>query len=81
MSTYYYIVCDKHMERTDAASRPFMSSGCHLGDSQHTLLPFIVEHAGCPVRIVSEHENASYDSQFTDWTEANVEEMLLKERE
>jgi hypothetical protein len=81
MSTYYYIVCDKHMERTDAASRTAGGIGCHLADSEYTLLPFIVAHAGCPVRIVSEHENDSYDDRFEDWTDSNVEDMAGKDRD
>lgn len=79
MSTYYYMVCDKHMERTDAASRGGGGIG-HLADSEHTLLSFIVEHAGCPVRIVSEHERDSYEDRYEDWTAANLDDMLGKER-
>lgn len=79
MSTYYYMVCDKHMERTDAASRSAGGIG-PLCDSPHTLLPFIVDHAGCPVRIVSEHERDSYEDRFEDWTAANVDDMMGKDR-
>ncbi len=81
MSTYYYMVCDKHKERTDAASRTFFGIGCHLADSVHTLLPFIVAHAGCPVRIVSEHEDAAYSDDFEDWDADNVQDMAHKERD
>ena len=81
MSTYYFIVCDKHKERTDAASHTMAGIGCRLGDSDTTLNPFIVAHAGCPVRIVSEHEDDSYDESFADWTEENVREMALKDRD
>ena len=67
LSTYFYMVCDKHLERTAAASKRASGTACHLADSQHTLLPFIVAHAGCPVRIVSEHEKDGVDERFVDW--------------
>jgi hypothetical protein len=81
MSTYYYLVCDKHKERTDAASRTAGGGVCHLADSVHTLLRFIVAHDGCQLRSVNEHTNDAYDSQFSDWDEENVEAMYLKERD
>ena len=82
MSTYYYIVCDKHHERTDACSRTAGGIGqSALGYSQETLGPFIVTHHGCPVRIVSEHEADSYEEQFKDWTAENVYEMYAMDRE
>jgi hypothetical protein len=80
LSTYYFIVCDTHMERTDAASKTSGGIGCHLDASKHTLLPFIVAHHGCPVRIVSENSEASSSESFTDWTESNVHEMAHKKR-
>jgi hypothetical protein len=76
-----YIVCDKHLERTDAASKTSGGRGCHLADSKYTLLPFIVAHAGCPIRIVSEHDADSHDEKFTDCTEDNVADMARKERD
>ena len=82
MSTYYYMVCDKHLERTDACSRTAGGIGqSALGDSRETLGPFIVVHAGCPVRIVSEHESDSYEERFTDWTAENVYDMYTMDRE
>lgn len=82
MSTYYYMVCDKPLERTDACSRTFGGIGqAALCDSQKTLGPFIVTHRGCPVRIVSEYEDDSSDERFKDWTAENVEEMCFMERE
>ena len=81
MSTYYYMVCGKHLERTYAASGTAGGIGNHLADSPHTLLPFIVAHAGCPVRIVSEHEDDSHDERFEDWTESNVRDMATKQRD
>ena len=68
MSTYYFMVCDTHKEKTDAASRT-AGGYCPLGDSDTTLTPFIIAHAGCDVRIISEHEAeaAVYDSYY-HWT-------------
>ena len=79
MSIYYFIVCDKHMERTPAASKT-MFNCCALGDSKDTLLPFIVVHVGCPVRIVMECEDAAYSDRYEDWTKINMEDMVEKER-
>ena len=67
MSTYYFLVCDDHLERTDAAS---LAAGgpCHLGDSDKTLLSFIIAHAGCLVRIVREDEDSAFNKNYRDWT-------------
>jgi hypothetical protein len=81
LSTYYYMICDGHKERTQAASRTMMGIGTHLCDSEFTLLAFIVAHAGCPVRIVSEHEYEAYSDDYEDWTRDNYSEMALKERD
>lgn len=81
MSTFYYLVCDKHLERTDACARTAGSLGSPLEDSEATLGPFIVAHHGCPVRIVSENDDDSYEDKFIDWTKENVEEMYFKDRD
>lgn len=81
MSTYYSMVCDKHLERCHAVSRT-AGSYCNLIDSGKTLQPFIIVHHSCPVRVVSEHEDDYYDERFTDWTKDNVKEMYCdKERD
>lgn len=80
MSTYYYMVCNKHKERTPAASITLGGIGCHLSDSDHTLQPFIVSHAECPVRIVSEYEEDAYDDKFIEWNKNNVRELANKDR-
>lgn len=66
MSTYYYLICPTHKERCHAASRT-AGGYCHLVDSEATLPPFIIAHAKCPVRIVSEHDEEPYDESFTEW--------------
>lgn len=82
MSTYYYIVCDKHLERTSACSRTAAGIGqSALGDSPETLGPFIVTHHRCQVRIVSEHDADAYEERYKDWTAENVDEMYAKNRE
>ena len=82
MSTYYYMVCDKHLERTAVCSRTAGGIGWNdLGDSRETLGPFAVTHCGCPVRIVSEHEDDAYDERFKDWTAENVVEMYSEFRD
>ena len=81
MSTCYYMVCDKHLERTAACTRISIGIGQHpLQDSLITLGPFIVSHHGCPVRIVWEHEDDAFNERFTDWTAENVYEMAGKFR-
>ena len=82
MSTDYYLVCDKHLERTDACSRTACCMGqSALNDSRETLGPFMVTHHGCPIRIVSEHEGDAYDERFKDWTAENVDDMYMMDRE
>lgn len=78
MSTYYFMVCDTHTERTDAASRTAGNIGCHMGDSEETLLPFIVAHVGCQVRILSGDAPEVYDCRFAIWTKENVEAMAMR---
>ncbi len=77
MSTYYFIVCDGCMEITDAASRN-AGGYCHLGNSDETLLPFIIVHAEHGVRIINQY-NPDWDtSVYLEWTEDNVEEQIEK---
>jgi len=78
MSTYYFIVCDDHRERTDAASSA--AGGCALADGPHTLIPFIIAHHGCNVRIVSEHDEEGFSDDYEDWTQENVAEQKCKDR-
>lgn len=78
MSTYYFLICDDHRERTDAASSA--AGGCALADGPHTLIPFIIAHCGCNVRIVSEHDEEGCSDDYEDWTEENVKEQKNKDR-
>ncbi len=74
MSTYYYLICDDHKEITDAASRS-ASGPCHLGASNKTLIPFIITHSKCEVRIVNEHEEDAYSEEFKEWTPQNLDDL------
>ncbi len=58
MSIYYYLVCDKHMERCDAGSSA--AGGCPLGHS-HALSNFCMAHTECSVRITSEYEDSAME--------------------
>lgn len=68
MSTYYFVVCDEHCVRCDAASRLAGGSVCGLGHS--FMLPtFLVAHENCGVRLTSEHEDGAvwdYDEPYKD---------------
>ncbi len=79
MSTYYFIVCKECQEVTDAASRT-AGGYCHLVNSPHTLLPFIIAHSNCAdVHIFDEHKWYSQDFEmYTEWTEDNVSELVTK---
>ena len=79
MSTYYYMVCDRCREKTDAARGSSAGVG-HLVNSDKTLLPFIVAHAGHAVRILSEHYEGSDIYDYTEWHATNLAEMIDKDR-
>jgi hypothetical protein len=80
MSTYYTLKC-LHCGETCHAASASGSSGLagHLVDSNVTLLPFLVWHAGHPLMSVSEHDGR-YPAGIPDWTAANVEQMAARER-
>lgn len=77
MSTYFKLVCDKHKERTDCASRT-LGGWCSLADSEITLIPFLIAHCGCNLRCVSEHEDDAYSDSFRDWTSELVDDEVHK---
>lgn len=79
MSTCYSLICEHHKERTEAVCRTTVIT--NIGDSEVTLLPFIVEHADCAVRIVSEHESEWCDESYTEWTKDNVDAMMKLNRD
>jgi len=74
MSTYHFIICNDCKEKTHAASRT-AGGYCHVGDSDKTLLPFIIVHSGHNTEIISEHRDEVYSDEFTHWTEQNVSEL------
>lgn len=75
MSTFYYIVCDGHKERCEAAARTGGGTG-PLGDSDVTLPAFIVTHADCPVRIVGEAHPDANREDYKDWDAENVAQLV-----
>jgi len=77
VSTYYKLICEDHKERTDAASRT-AGGYCQLANSPATLVPFIIAHHRCRVRIVFEHEDEAYSEDYRDWTEETVEAEVEK---
>ena len=74
MSTDYELVCTKHRARCDI-STDGMSGPMFNCDKA---LPFFcVTHAGCDIRIMSEHEleDEEYED-YTEWTELNRRDLL-----
>lgn len=64
MSTYYDFVCDKHRERTDRVcicrNFPYRWSGLYEDDLK-TIRAFLIKHADCKPRLVSEHFDEQYE--------------------
>jgi hypothetical protein len=81
MSTYYFLICDKHKELVNAASRTFGGIGCHLIDSKTTLPPFIVAHSNCAIRIISEHHEEACSGEYEEWDKDNIQQMANKNRD
>jgi hypothetical protein len=78
MSDYYKLVCDDCRERVDAASRSAGGWG-PVGNSAEALPAFVIAHASCKVRIVSEHEEeVAYGDQFRDWGDVDEEVARAK---
>ena len=73
MSTYYFMVCVDHLKRCDAASQVAGGGVCQLGESVAPLLRFIVEHCGCRMQSVSEHDIDSYSERFADSSEVKTD--------
>lgn len=76
MSTYYDIICDKHRERCDAASRGAAGGIGPVADAPTTIWSFLYAHAGCNLRVVSEHEDEYGDPSYQDWTESNYRQLI-----
>jgi len=69
--------CDNHKEFTAAASRT--AGGCRgLSNSDLTLAPFIIAHSKCPVQIVSERDLEDWFDGHTEWTKANLGQLIYK---
>lgn len=62
MSTYYKAICDSHQARCDAFSIGMMGGLSPVGGSNELFAGFLVDHAGCRLRLVSEH-HADYHSE------------------
>lgn len=77
MSTYYYLICDDHKEQTAAASRTF-GGYCPLVPGEQTLVPFIIAHCGCRVRIISEHHVEPGIEDYREWEAETVAEEIKK---
>ncbi len=76
MSTYYYVLCYDHHERADAVSINASGGAGFLADGDRTLLPFLVAHLSCRLRVVSEDNEAAYGDEFRDWTAESVAQEI-----
>ena len=83
MSTYYYLVCDKHNESLMVAT----TAGDHVAANADFLLGyFVIAHCyGCHIQIASESDiDRVVDqkgSEYEDWDMDNWEAMRDKSRE
>lgn len=68
MSTYYAVVCEYHQMRCDAF---FVLHGGDIGyiltEDDELFEKFMLKHAGCPLRIVSEYDDAYGSSHYTEF--------------
>lgn len=80
MSTYYYLVCNDCEEITDAASRT-AGGYCHLGNSESTLIPFIIAHSYHDVEIITEHDVRLDNWQYREWTKTNETDMIKEAKQ
>jgi hypothetical protein len=69
MSTYYDFVCDVHKERVDAVcvcrNCPDRWSGLYE-DELPRIRKFLIAHADCNPRLVSEYDDAQYEYEVFD---------------
>lgn len=77
MSTYYSLICENCGERVEAVSRT-ISGTSPFGDSELTLLPFLIAHEGCAIKVVSEHNEDFHDNKYLDWTAGNFKDLHYK---
>lgn len=59
MSTYYYMSCEDHKERTKIIAVGRLV-GKHIDNADH-LLQFLEAHRHCPLRYFSEHDEHRYE--------------------
>ncbi len=77
MSVYYAVICEKCKEKTDAVSSN-LSGYQPLIDSDTTLLPFLVAHHRCPIKVISENDDEFNDKEYEEWNKNNLLDMLAK---
>jgi hypothetical protein len=63
MSTYYYMGCDEHKERTKVIAVD-RRSGAHI-DNPGDLLNFMMKHRDCCLRFFSEYDETRYEYEPT----------------
>lgn len=76
MSTDYRLVCDEHRQKIDAATIGMsdIMFDCPKGVALPT---FIIAHAACRLRVLSEHDEHEGDSaeSYVKWDENNYERL------
>lgn len=81
MSTYYFLVCERHKEFTDAASLPAFGQPVRLGQSNEILPHFIHAHHSCGLVVLDEHRLGNRFETHDDWEEDTLINMLKKKRD
>ena len=71
------LFCEDHKENSDAASRT-AGGHCHLCDSNITLLPFIIAHSKCRIKIVDEHQTVFDSEEYKEWTKENYIDKIVE---
>lgn len=77
----YYVVCDDHHEFVDAVSYEDQEYTVN-NNAKHALIPFLIAHCGCHVRILNEHQaDEVYGGMmYHKWVAEEVNQEIAKAR-
>jgi hypothetical protein len=81
MSTYYYLLCDKHHEYIGGASIPLSGHPCYMGRSRHLLPHFLHVHATCSLLVRDEYSLDDAQEEYERWCEDALPICSRKKRD